>query len=130
MSAEPTDEPLISRCRFDQQNCSNERICKRVKDSNISDIVRPPNWNDAVSLVGSMPSAESTGELDDVIAKYVADGLMELPDRKYGEWVDGDGMPSKAMFSVYCSECGNWSEYRSDYCGSCGAIMKGKTNGK
>lgn len=32
-----------------------------------------------MEILYSLPSAETTGALDDAIAKYVADGLMELP---------------------------------------------------
>lgn len=35
--------------------------------------------DDIYTIVNRIPSAETTGALDDAIAKYVADGLMELP---------------------------------------------------
>lgn len=42
-----------------------------------------------------------------------------------GEWVNEDGTPSKALYSLYCSECGEWSEYRGKFCLWCGAKMEG-----
>lgn len=35
--------------------------------------------SEATEILSALPSAETTGALDDAIAKYVADGLMELP---------------------------------------------------
>ncbi len=42
---------------------------------------------------------------------------------RHGKWVGGDGKPKMDGFSVYCSSCGKWSEYRTRYCGECGAKM-------
>ena len=43
----------------------------------------------------SLPSAEATGALDDAIAKYVADGLMELPSAE-AEWIPcSERLPSE-----------------------------------
>ena len=41
------------------------------------------------SIVDTIPSAESTGKLDDVINKYIEDGYMLPPsaDRPKGEWI-------------------------------------------
>ena len=45
--------------------------------------------------------------------------------QKTGEWQDGDGIrDDESEYCVYCSECGNWSEYRELYCGACGAKME------
>ena len=40
-------------------------------------------------------------------------------------WCDGHGNRTKALYSVYCSACGKWSEYATQYCGNCGAKMEG-----
>ena len=48
-------------------------------------------------------------------------------DRPTGEWVSEDGTPSGASYSVYCSRCGQWSEYRGFFCLWCGAKMGGDT---
>lgn len=42
---------------------------------------------------------------------------------RHGKWVGEDGKPKEDSFSVYCSACGKWSEYRTRYCGECGAKM-------
>lgn len=47
-----------------------------VRASNNSDFARTPTWNDAVSLVGSMPSAPGLSEED----------LQEIQDR-FGDFV-------------------------------------------
>jgi hypothetical protein len=41
-----------------------------------------------------------------------------------GQWQTEDGRKTKAEYSVYCSKCGSWSEYRTKYCGNCGSLMK------
>ena len=84
-----------------------------VRESNNSDFARTPTWNDAVSLVESMPSAQ--------------------PERKKGKWVqsalDNDFLT--------CSNCQVEKlkmrmAYRKEYanlflyCPWCGADMKGK----
>jgi len=43
-----------------------------------------------------------------------------------GRWLNVDGIPTKAQYAVYCSECTNWSEYASNYCMNCGADMRGE----
>lgn len=48
---------------------------------------------------------------------------IEALTMQYGEWVNSVGKPIKDNHSVYCSICGEWSEYRSDFCPNCGAEM-------
>lgn len=46
--------------------------------------------------------------------------------QKAGEWQDEHGKPMRwGSFAGYCSNCGKWSEYLTDYCGNCGAKMGG-----
>lgn len=56
--------------------------------------------------------------------------IRALPseDRPTGEWVSEDGTPSGAAYSVYCSRCGQWSEYRGFFCLWCGAKMERREN--
>ena len=77
-----------------------------VRRSNNHDYAPAPTWNDAVSLVGSMPSAES--------------------ERKKGQWWHYEGI-------LTCSECGmefydDIEEYCGDdvpkFCPECGADMR------
>lgn len=51
------------------------------------------------------------------------DNAPTIDPVRHGKWVGGDGKPKKDSFSVYCSACGKWSEYRTKYCGECGAKM-------
>ena len=53
-----------------------------VRESNNSDFAPTPTWNDAVSLVGSMPSAE-----------------------RRGRWIDIEHAPNGLLY-VTCSVCG------------------------
>ena len=58
----------------------------------------------------------------------VIERIESLPsaDRPTGEWQDEHGKPMcLGSFAGYCSNCGNWSEYLTDYCGNCGAKMGG-----
>lgn len=40
-------------------------------------------------------------------------------------WCDAHGNNITQLRSVYCSACGKWSEYATQYCGNCGAKMEG-----
>lgn len=55
---------------------------------------------------------------------YCNNGERQGGDEEPGQWQTEDGKPSKAEYSVYCSKCGSWSEYRTKYCGNCGSLMK------
>lgn len=78
-----------------------------VRDSNNSDFATVPNWNDAVSLVGSAPTAD-------------------VVERKRGKWVNNiHDMP-------ICNQCGYMTPYDraiddyeyGNYCPNCGAEME------
>ena len=49
---------------------------------------------------------------------------ITLREPKKGKWVDAHGNPIKDAYSVYCNACGEWSEYRTDFCPNCGADMR------
>lgn len=51
---------------------------------------------------------------------------MRLTEHNRGQWTDSHGGEVIGNFSGYCSKCGNWSEYLTDYCGHCGAKMEGE----
>lgn len=77
-----------------------------VRKSNNSDFAPTPTWNDAVSLVASMPSAERRG-------RWVkGDEMADYPRIPYKPW------------ETYCSCCGEIKEQSNDgFCGNCGAKM-------
>lgn len=101
LSAEPSGD-LISRADLMKE------FAERVKESNNSDYIEPPNWNDAVSIVGSMPSVSA--------------------DRPSGEWLQID-MDLSGFFyqGYYCSECHHVYRIKCNYCPNCGARMDGDT---
>jgi len=61
-------------------------------------------------------------------AVFALDKAIEAlsADRPQGEWVSEGRVypPTNAYHSAYCSHCGEWSEYLTDYCGNCGADMR------
>ena len=81
------------------------------------------DWNDVlIELHDRFDALEkelrkASAEMSAVIREYV--------DRPKGEWIDGHGnhVPM-TEHSAYCSHCGEWSEYLTDYCGNCGADMR------
>ena len=89
-----------------------------VRASNNSDFAQTPTWNDAVSLVESMPSAQ--------------------PERKTGRWIIKDN-PGTGWYRITCSECGEDvtstapcigfypnAKVMWNYCPDCGARMEGE----
>ena len=90
------------------------------------------------SQIRMIPSAESTGDLDNAIYEYVKEGLMDNPyDRPQGEWLIFDG-ESDLYVDIKCSYCRKVytvDSYKRDdigftiedlkFCPNCGARMKG-----
>lgn len=54
------------------------------------------------------------------------ESLSIIESRPKGEWIDREGKETKSKYCGYCSECGGWSEYLTDFCGNCGADKRGK----
>ena len=50
------------------------------------------------------------------------EALEQEPKR--GHWTNEAGEPNDEQYSLYCSECKAWSEYRDRYCPNCGARME------
>ena len=74
-----------------------------VRPSNNSDFADVPTWNDAVSLIGSLPAAD----------------VVEV---RHGRW-KGEWFDHKMM--LVCSDCGCFADKMTDYCPNCGAKMDG-----
>ena len=70
-----------------------------VRESNNSDFAQTPTWNDAVSLVGSMPSAERRG--------------------KKKVFYHGEN-----RFSYVCDQCAMPIDGKDAFCKWCGARME------
>ena len=79
----------------------------------------------AIEKVQAIPSAESTGDLDNAICEYVKEGLMANPyDRLQGEWIYTNN-PLRLDDEWECSKCGYLSFTKANYCEHCGCRMKG-----
>lgn len=86
-----------------------KEFCDFVRPSNNSDFAPVPTWNDAVSLVGSAPTADAV-------------------ERKCGKWVVIMNEPNITFDECKCSECGvveyfnkGWKKF--NFCPNCGAEM-------
>ena len=69
--------------------------------------------------LANVPSAESTGAMDEAIQNYINEGYMEL-DRPKGKWYT-----NRFRYDCTCSNCG-CSVYHKDalnFCPKCGANM-------
>ena len=58
--------------------------------------------------------------------------LNELPpiQPKRGRWHYSDGKPARiGSFGVVCDQCDTESEYCTNFCGECGADMRGEQDG-
>ena len=85
-----------------------------------------PSWADALAELHERFDAlekeirKASAEMSAIIREYV--------DRPQGEWMSEGRVypPTNAYHSAYCSHCGEWSEYLTDYCGNCGADMRGE----
>ena len=89
-----------------------------VRASNSSDFAQTPTWNDAVSLVGSMPSAQP--ELNK--GKWIPHRLIS---REY----IGTVLVSVDYDYWFCDTCGYRVENGQpmyNYCPNCGAEMRGE----
>lgn len=66
------------------------------------------------------------------VMNYCAE-IMQLPpiQPKRGRWHYSDGKPARIgmSFGVICDQCGTESEYCTNFCGECGADMRGEQNG-
>ena len=67
--------------------------------------------------------------------KKVIEHLEQMPsaqpERKTGVWLEDEDDPESAMtdgYCGYCSVCKEMSEYLTNYCGNCGADMRGTWN--
>ena len=63
----------------------------------------------------------------DEAKQIVIEALEQEPKR--GHWTNEAGKPNDEQYSLYCSECKAWSEYRDRYCPNCGARMESEENG-
>lgn len=108
-----------------------------VRRANNSDFAKTPTWNDAVSLVGSLPSEEVTlCHLDSPCEYQNADIAMPSAER-VGKWIETSNGDHWKCSRCNCragfwfneeNSCGwsmDMSEWLSDFCPNCGARMRG-----
>lgn len=80
-------------------------------------------WNDKPFEVQEK-DLKSFNEGIKTIRKYILQ-LEEKVEPVRGEWIEKESILCK-YFS--CSHCGGYNEYRTNFCGYCGAYMRGKKN--
>ena len=95
-------------------------LCEKLSALPSADAVQIP-----IKLEKRYPQSRDEDITDAFMRGYLAG--RSSADRPTGEWVSEDGTPSGASYSVYCSRCGQWSEYRGLFCLWCGAKMGGDT---
>jgi len=98
------------------------------------------DWDELTDAINALPSADAVQIPIKLEKRYpqsrdedITDAFMRgylagrsSADRPTGEWQDEHGKPMRwTSFAGYCSNCGKWSEYLTDYCGNCGAKMGG-----
>lgn len=117
-----------------------------VRGSNNSDFVDAPTWNDAVSLIGSLPAADvvpktaygqAVWERDVAISQLQTIGkglgakMDDVAPVVHGRW-EKVSTPSLLYHKFKCSECGheftvaarfNYLPLLPKYCQECGAKM-------
>lgn len=117
-------EQLCEDCRsISAQDCEYKDVCKTrrfILSFPSVDAVQIP-----IKLEKRYPQSRDEDITDAFMRGYLAG--RSSADRPTGEWVSEDGTPSEASYSVYCSRCGQWSEYRGFFCLWCGAKMGGDT---
>ena len=69
------------------------------------------------------PFEGTTFEFGTKIMEYIENMTPVEPVR--GEWIEKESILCK-YFS--CSHCGGYNEYRTNFCGFCGADMRGEGN--
>jgi hypothetical protein len=93
-----------------------------VRASNNSDFARTPTWNDAVSLVGSMPSAQSTmgqqNDGDTISRRMAIDALLKEFERDTPKAIRAkltlEDLPSAQPEIIHCRNCKHWTETCGD----------------
>lgn len=51
------------------------------------------------------------------------------PERKRGEWIKIIPEEGHGIYRAKCDQCGEYDFFETNYCGNCGADMRGETNG-
>ena len=67
---------------------------------------------------------------NEVTARKLIDEQPTIQPKR-GRWHYSDGKPARIglSFGVVCDQCGAESEYCTNFCGECGADMRGEQDG-
>lgn len=114
----------------------SEKLCETtifIKDGEVFQrmINDAPTVADAVQIPIKLEKRYPKSRDEDITDAFMRGYLAgrSSADRPTGEWQDKHGKPMRwTSFAGYCSNCGKWSEYLTDYCGNCGAKMGGDVN--
>lgn len=109
------------------------------------EIAERDQWRTDIEAIKSVPSADRPRHIDPTITVDLESGVVPISacepkapktivyaDRVYaerprGRWHYSDGKPATIgqSFGVICDQCGTESEYCTNFCGECGADMRG-----
>ena len=90
---------VVTRTEYIEREAVMQAFADHVWNSNHSDLVPAPRWNDAVTIVKDHTAA-------DVVPVI------------HATW-------ETDTCHFYCSECEQYVDYKTNYCPNCGARMDG-----
>ena len=110
------------------------------------EIAERNQWRADIEAIKSVPSADRPRPIDPTCAVDLESGVVPTSacepkapktiiyagriyaDRPRGRWHYSDGKPATIgqSFGVICDQCGTESEYCTNFCGECGADMRGE----
>ena len=83
-------------------------------------------------LISRQAAIDALYSVDEYNSRSVK-AIKQLPpiQPKRGRWHYSDGKPARIglSFGVICDQCGTESEYCTNFCGECGADMRGEQDG-
>ena len=83
-------------------------------------------------LISRQAAIDALYSVDEYNSRSVK-AIKQLPpiQPKRGRWHYSDGKPARIglSFGVICDQCGTESEYCTNFCGECGADMRGEQYG-
>lgn len=89
--------------------------------------------DDAISRADAIKIVQNRCKRYTTVCVLAVTEIRNLPpiQPKRGRWHYSDGKPARIglSFGVICDQCGTESEYCTNFCGECGADMRGEHDG-